>query len=117
MRWTANLLALGSALGLALAAHAGADDGLPGGPTLPRRGLLEQPQGLDDCERAAFFHLPQGAEVVPLSWLRALRDPRTKKPFTEDLGRFGFLPDPESADGLPVGVTAAVPQDPSSAWM
>jgi hypothetical protein len=68
-------------------------------------------QGLSAAERDEFYHLTMGSELVPLGWLRALESQATGKPFLENVERFGLLPDPASADGLPVGLTAAVSKD------
>ena len=58
-------------------------------------------------DRKVFYHLAEGSEVFPLDWLRAAKRKGTDKLFLEDMGRFGLLPDPDSPDGLPVGITAA----------
>ena len=60
----------------------------------------------DAEDRKVFYHLAEGSEVFPLDWLRAAKRKGTDKLFLEDMGRFGFLPDPDSPDGLPVGLTA-----------
>jgi mono/diheme cytochrome c family protein len=71
--------------------------------------------GADD--RRQFYHLSEGGELYPADWLLALEatvsdaSGRTEtRPFLETLDRFGFLPDPVSAQnpyGLPVGMTVA----------
>src|SRR5579871_1283758 len=71
--------------------------------TVERPNYLEQ--GLSPGEREQLFHLAEGSEVFPLTWLRALESEQTKGPFLAHLDRFGLLPDPESEHGLPVGVT------------
>ena len=63
--------------------------------------------GLSDADRKVFYHLAEGSEVYPLDWLRVLESKQTGKPFLENMERFGFLPDPGNADGLPVGLAAA----------
>jgi hypothetical protein len=65
--------------------------------------------GLDPAGRVAFYHTSQGSEILPIRWLRAMEDPATNKPFMENLGRFGLLPDPARKDGLPVGMTLSAP--------
>ena len=67
--------------------------------------------GLTDAERATFYHLPEGSEVFPVDWLRAMTSVRTGKPFLDDLGRFGLIDDPKGekfapndAHTLPVGL-------------
>src|SRR4051812_3581249 len=64
-------------------------------------------QGGSAAERDRFYHLTMGSELLPLAWARALENPHTGRPFLADPERFGLLHDPDSADGLPVGLSAA----------
>ena len=73
--------------------------------------LVQPDSGLSEAERQEFYHLTMGSELMPLAWLKALESHSTGKPFLESADRFGLLPDPQSADGLPVGLTAAVSRD------
>jgi hypothetical protein len=66
---------------------------------------LTYANGLGPEQRAVLYHLSQGSEILPVRWLRAIEDPATNRPFMENLGRFGLLPDPARKDGLPVGMT------------
>src|SRR5262245_38390077 len=73
--------------------------------------------GLSDDDRKTLYHLPEGSELFPVDWLRAMTSVKTGKPFLDDLGRFGLIDDPNGppiADGdprrLPVGVTRTVPR-------
>src|SRR5918994_7166990 len=62
------------------------------------------------AKRADFYTRDQGSEVMPLAWMRALKR-RDGQPFLADgLDRYGYLPNPDGGDGLPVGFTAAGPQ-------
>jgi hypothetical protein len=63
--------------------------------------------GLTDPQRATFYHLAEGSEVIPYAWVRAVYSVRTGRPFLEDPDRFGLIPDPTNPDSLPVGLTAA----------
>ena len=65
--------------------------------------------GLSQQQRESFYHLSQGAEILPWILLTAVdvADPGSSKPFVENLSRFGLLPDPGRDDGLPVGLTVA----------
>ena len=65
--------------------------------------------GLTPQQREAFYHVSQGSEIVPWILLTAVdvADPGSRKPFVENLSRFGLLPDPGRDDGLPVGLTVA----------
>jgi hypothetical protein len=65
--------------------------------------------GLNAAQRQGFYHLSQGSEIMPWIALAAVdvADPSSAKPFVENLGRYGLLPDPGRNDGLPVGLTVA----------
>lgn len=66
--------------------------------------------GLSATDRQKFYHLPEGSELYPYAWAKALISSQTSKPFLENLERFGLIPDPQSPDnpyGLPVGITVA----------
>jgi hypothetical protein len=64
-------------------------------------------------ERGRYYHLSEGGELYPLDWLLALEQvtpgtPPTRRPFLDNIERYGMLPDPKSPQnpyGLPVGVT------------
>src|SRR5215472_6015043 len=65
--------------------------------------------GLTPAQKDAFYHLSQGSEILPWILLTAVEvaDPGSRKPFVENLERYGLLPDPTRKDGLPVGLTVA----------
>ena len=65
--------------------------------------------GLTPGQRETFYHLSQGAEILPWALLTAVdvADPDSTKPFVENLERYGLLPDPARDDGLPVGLTVS----------
>jgi hypothetical protein len=65
--------------------------------------------GLTPTQKQGFYHLSQGSEIMPWIVLTAVdvADPGSAKPFVENLGRYGLLPDPGRDDGLPVGLTVA----------
>jgi processive rubber oxygenase RoxA-like protein len=82
------------------------------------RRLADYRNGLSDTDRREFYHLSEGAEVIPLAVLQALERPRTPQdapgdglvPFTDNLERYGFIPDDkhdQNRFGLPVGMTVA----------
>jgi len=73
--------------------------GQPGAPT--------SLQGLSKDDQAILFHMAEGSELIPLAWVRALKSIKTSRPFLELPQRFGLMPDPDNADGLPIGITAA----------
>jgi processive rubber oxygenase RoxA-like protein len=88
-------------------------------PVRPATAPLEDYQnGLSNAERQEFYHLSEGGEILPLAILRALERPRTPQdpagdgpvPFTQNLERYGFIPDDTSSQnpfGLPTGMTVA----------
>ena len=63
--------------------------------------------GLTPEQKEIFYHVSQGAEILPWILLTAIdvADPGSTKPFAENLERYGLLPDPARTDGLPVGLT------------
>jgi hypothetical protein len=63
--------------------------------------------GLTRAQKETFYHLSQGAEILPWTLLTAIdvADPGSAKPFVENLERYGLLPDPAREDGLPVGLS------------
>ena len=65
--------------------------------------------GLNATQKQGFYHLSQGSEIMPWILLTAVdvADPSSAKPFVENLGRYGLLPDPGRDDGLPVGLTVS----------
>ena len=80
--------------------------------------LEDYHNGLSDAERQEFYHLSEGGEILPLALLRALKRPRTPHdqagdglvPFTQNLERYGFIPDGTSSQNpfrLPTGMTVA----------
>src|ERR1043165_4758653 len=53
--------------------------------------------------RADFYTRDQGSRLISLAWLNALKA-KDGRPFLADtMSRYGFLPNPGSAAGLPVG--------------
>ncbi|MCA9312677.1 MAG: hypothetical protein KDA21_15795, partial [Phycisphaerales bacterium] len=63
--------------------------------------------GLKPAQAALWHHHDEGSGFLPLSFFRALRDAETGLPFLEALPRFGLVPDPTNAMGLPIGLSAA----------
>src|SRR6266566_1711121 len=69
--------------------------------------VAEYHNGLTSAQKETFYHLSQGSEILPWILLAAVdvADSGSTKPFVENLERYGLLPDPARADGLPVGLT------------
>lgn len=73
-------------------------------PAAPPRTLES---GLSPTERALFYHIPLGSEIIPLSWMEALTDVKTGKRFLDVVDRFGMLADADHPLGLPIGMSHA----------
>lgn len=59
-----------------------------------------------DKVRNAYYVGDQGSRIMPFAWFSALRN-KDGKPFLTDEGaRYGYLPNPNNADHLPVGFFA-----------
>lgn len=69
-------------------------------------------QGWSPADKAAWYTLTQGSRLLPLSWLRALEQPDSEKPFLapEYVAEFHYLPGPGASD-LPVGFTTDTQDD------
>jgi hypothetical protein len=81
-------------------------------PTIAR--AVSGRPGLSAAERAEFYHLEEGSELFPVTWFLALESENGTGLFTDNLDRFGLIPDARSATnpfGLPVGLTAAETRD------
>lgn len=58
--------------------------------------------------RADFYTRDQGSRMIPLAWLRALKQSNGQPFLSDSLARYGYLPnDPPNSDGLPIGFTAS----------
>jgi hypothetical protein len=58
--------------------------------------------------RTEFYSLDQGARIMPFAWIKALRRPDGARFLDDGLGRYGYLPNPDSeTPGLPVGFLSA----------
>lgn len=76
--------------------------------TVVPAGAVIGTNGLSDAERQKFYHLPEGSELYPYAWAKALISSQNGKPFLENMERFGLVADTKSAEnpyGLPVGIT------------
>ena len=76
----------------------------------PEAPIVYSSNGWSDAERAEFYHLPEGSELMPYALLANLMSVKTGKPFLEDMERFGFLPDnagPSNPYGMPIGLTVS----------
>jgi hypothetical protein len=71
--------------------------------------VADYSNGLTPAQKESYYHLSQGAEILPWFVLTAVdvADPGSTKPFVENLSRYGLLPDPARNDGVPVGLTVS----------
>ncbi len=68
------------------------------------------PNGWSADQRAEFYHLAEGSELMPYAVLANVVSVKTGKPFLQQMERFGFVEDakgPDNPHGLPVGITIA----------
>ncbi|MGZ8285076.1 MAG: di-heme-cytochrome C peroxidase [Allosphingosinicella sp.] len=74
---------------------------------------LHQGSSWTPAARADFYTRDQGSRLVPYAWAKALKAP-SGAPFLGDgLARYGYLPNPANANGLPVGfMTGTYAQTP-----
>jgi hypothetical protein len=101
-------LALGTALGLSIAAASMAQ---------PAPVYVKQGSAWTQSARNDFYSRDQGSRIIPLAWLRALKT-ADGQPFLHDsLARYGYLPNPGSRFNLPIGFMAAGPAGSQDAAM
>jgi hypothetical protein len=70
---------------------------------------LNQGKAWTSATRADFYTRDQGAQMIPLAWLKALKSPNGQPFLADGLARYGYLPNPASKAGLPIGFTLAGP--------
>ncbi|WP_437652600.1 di-heme-cytochrome C peroxidase [Sorangium sp. So ce1182] len=78
-------------------------------PDAPPAGRETLKGGVSEEKRQDFYHLGEGSELFPLTWLLAATQ-ENGEPFIKDLGRYGLLPDkksPGNPAGLPIGLTSS----------
>jgi hypothetical protein len=66
--------------------------------------IVNVEQGWSPADKTAWYTTTQGSRLLPLSWLRALEQPDSEKPFLapEHMASFHFIPGPGASD-LPIG--------------
>jgi hypothetical protein len=79
--------------------------------------FVEQGQDWTPATRNDFYSRDQGSRVIPFAWLRALKRPDGQPFLADGLGRYGYLPNSTSPDGLPVGFEASGPTGARSVGM
>lgn len=79
--------------------------------------MLDQGKNWAETDRADFYSQDQGSQIMPLSWLEALKQPNGQPFLADNLGRYGYLPNPANTNGLPIGFTASGPEGVAFAGM
>ncbi len=74
--------------------------------------IVNVEQGWSPADKTAWYTTTQGSRLLPLSWLRALEQPDSDKPFLapEYMAAFHYLPGP-GASNLPIGFAIDVQDD------
>ena len=69
---------------------------------------LNQGSNWTNTTRLEFYSQDQGSQMIPLKWIKALKQPNGDPFMAANLDRYGYLPNPASTAGLPVGFTTNV---------
>jgi hypothetical protein len=74
--------------------------------------LVQVDQGWGPADKTAWYTTTQGSRLMPLSWLRALEQPDSDKPFLarEYMASFRYLPGSDASD-LPIGFAIDIRDD------
>ncbi len=78
---------------------------------------VDQGVSWTDATRGDFYTRDQGSAMIPLAWLKALQTADGKPFLWDGLARYGYLPNPATDSGLPVGFTSAGPAGQEMAGM
>ena len=65
--------------------------------------MTDQGTKWTDSARNKYYTQDQGSRVMPLKWINALKQADGAPFMADNLSRYGYLPNPKSPDGLPVG--------------
>jgi mono/diheme cytochrome c family protein len=96
------VLLVGFAISLATTSPMRAADGDPM--------FADQGKRWTPAARADFYTRDQGSRLINFAWLQALKA-KDGKPFLSDnMSRYGFLPNPDNSDDLPVGFHTSGPR-------
>jgi len=73
--------------------------------------FMQQGPDWNAASRADFYTRDQGSRMIPLAWLKALKQADGQPFLAGELARYGYLPNPDPANRnrLPVGFTAPGP--------
>jgi hypothetical protein len=73
----------------------------------PKPIYIDQGRNWTEEARTDFYSRDQGSRMIPLAWLKVLKQPNGQAFLPDGLTRYGYLPNPKSKKGLPVGFTAS----------
>lgn len=79
-------------------------------PATPGIIYVDQGNAWKQPDRDAFYTQDQGSQVMPLAWVRALDGPGGQPFLADSLTRYGYLVNPATTTGLPIGFTSSGPQ-------
>jgi hypothetical protein len=85
----------------------------PGTPPI----FVDQGPAWTQAAREDFYTRDQGSRMIPLAWLRALRQADGQPFLADSLARYGYLPNPANTNGLPIGFTSSGPAGSRTAGM
>lgn len=91
--------------------------GSVGAPTAAAPIYVDQGTAWTAATRTDFYSRDQGSQMIPLAWLKALTTADGQPFLGDSLARYGYLPNPDSDVGLPVGFTASGPAGSEMAGM
>ena len=69
--------------------------------------FADQGKGWTGALRKEFYGLDQGAQIMPYSWIKALKHPDGTGFLDDALGRYGYLPNPDSETQTMRGLTGS----------
>ena len=75
----------------------------------PKVVFLDQGSNWTPATRSDYYDRDQGSRMIRWEWLRALKQANGKAFLDDGLARYGYLQNPASARGLPVGFTLSGP--------
>lgn len=69
---------------------------------------MNQGDKWNNSTRDEFYSQDQGSRLISLKWIKALKQPNGEPFLAANLDRYGYIPNPASKLGLPVGFTTNV---------
>lgn len=103
MRRHESMLCLRSLLWVWLTLACGAQFAQTAAQPAPK--TMDQGSKWNNGTRDEFYSQDQGSRLIPLKWAKALKQPNGEPFLAANLDRYGYLPNPASQAGLPVGFT------------